>query len=255
MLSKHPVVSVIMPCHNSASFVGRAIDSVLKQTYEDWELIIIDDFSSDATVSILSEYQETYSHKIRIVLNNANLGADKTRNLGINKARGRYIAFIDSDDSWSEEKIAIQLQFMESNQSGFSFTGVVVDESGSKRILNIPRRVRRNDILKNNCITTSTVIYDTSKAGNVKIPEIRKGQDLAMWLLLMKTFNHADGLNVPLTVYFKRENSLSANKLNSAKWVWRLYRNVEKMSFIAALYYFMFYAVNGIRKHFFYRPR
>jgi len=233
------------------NFVGRAIDSVLKQTYEDWELIIIDDCSSDATVSILHKYQKSYPHKIRIVLNNANLGADKTRNLGIDKAQGRFIAFIDSDDYWLEKKIAIQIQFMESNQSSFSFTGVVVDESGSRRVRNIPRRVRRSDILKNNCITTSSVIYNARKAGKAKIPEIRKGQDLAMWLLLMKTFNHADGLDIPLVVYFKRENSLSANKLNSAKWVWRLYRNVEKMSLITSLYYFMFYAANGIRKHFF----
>lgn len=251
MPSSNSLVSIIMPCYNSEGFVERSIDSVLKQTYENWELIIIDDCSSDTTASILHKYQKHYSNKIRIVLNKTNIGAAKTRNLGIDKAQGHFIAFIDSDDYWFEKKIATQMQFMESNQSSFSFTGSFVEESGSRKLRNIPRRARRGDILKNNCITTSSVIYNARKAGKAKIPEIHKGQDLAMWLLLMKAFNHADGLDIPLVVYSKRKNSLSANKLSSAKWVWRLYRNVEKMSFTTTLYYFMFYVVNGIRKHFF----
>ena len=251
MLPEVPLVSIIMPCYNGMGFIGRAIDSVLEQTCENWELIIIDDGSTDGTIPILHNYQERYPGKIRIILNNFNLGADKARNRGIDEAKGRYIAFIDSDDYWLDKKIAKQMQFMEENESSFSFTGVVVDDFGHRTLHSIPRLARRGDILKNNCITTSSVIYDTQKVGKIKIPEIRKGQDLAMWLLLLKTCHYADGLDIPLVVYFKRANSLSANKLSSAKWVWRLYRDLEKMSFSASLYYFVFYAVNGVRKHFF----
>ena len=153
-------VSIVMPCYNSAAFVDRALDSVLNQTYRNWELIIIDDASKDDTTKIVRKYESKYPEKIRLILNETNLGADKTRNLGIKAAKGQYLAFLDSDDYWLENKLFRQVNFMSQTSSFFSCTEFFVDQRGNRTHKGIKPTLSRNDLLKNNRVCTSTVIFD-----------------------------------------------------------------------------------------------
>jgi glycosyltransferase involved in cell wall biosynthesis len=245
------LVSIILPTFNSEEYIEETILSVTNQNYTNWELIIVDDCSSDNTIELLTKIQGIYLDKIKLFKNSVNLGADKTRNTAIKQANGRYIAFIDADDAWSSDKLTKQLDFMSEINSGFCYTSSKISQKNKKSFVrNVPRFSRRKDILKNNCICTSTVIIDRSIIKKIYMPQIRKGQDLATWLLILRTLEVADGFNQPLTTYNKRYNSLSSNKLNSALWVWMLYRDIEKMNFLPALYYFCFYAINGVKKHF-----
>jgi teichuronic acid biosynthesis glycosyltransferase TuaG len=244
------VVSVILPCFNSAEFIDKTIFSVVSQDFLSWELIIIDDFSSDRSVEIVQRYVDSDS-RIKLINNTENLGAAVSRNKGLASAKGRFVAFIDSDDQWDESKLSYQITFMQANGIPFCYTNYsIAGVSNDTQLIAVPSSLNRHQILKNNGICTSTVILDTKVFGPVKMPLIRQGQDLALWLKLLRTCTRAQGYDKSLTTYIKRQKSLSSNKLTSAKWVWYLYRYVEKMSFFTASFYFCNYAINGVIKHY-----
>lgn len=241
------LVSVIMPSHNSAHFIEETIRSVIAQTYANWELIVVDDCSTDNTLEITRALAARDSRIQSIVLAE-NGGSAVARNTAIEAATGRYIAFLDSDDIWAPQKLERQIAFMQETGSPFTYASYErMTEAGEKiSFVHVPAKVRYSGLLKKNVIACLTAVYDTKQLGKVLMPLIRKGQDYGLWLMLLKRIDHARGLDEVLGRYRIREQSISSNKLESSTWVWRIYREVMQLSLPVALYYFSFYAATGI---------
>lgn len=242
------LVSIITPVHNSFSHIEDTIQSVLQQTFSDWELILIDDKSSDNGMDILAKYVRQDS-RIRLLKNSKNQGAAITRNKGIEASEGRYIAFLDSDDLWEPEKLETQLKFMTENDYAFSFTAY--RKFKNEKIIGIqevPEKVTHKELLKTCSIGCLTAMYDTEKLGKVYMPNISRRQDFALWLKLLKMVPYAYGLNIPLAKYRVRTDSISGNKFKAAKYQWRVYREFEHLNLIQASYYFIHYSFFGVLK-------
>lgn len=240
-------VSVVLPLFNSEAYIAETIASVLKQTYSDWELIIVDDVSDDGSVQIVERFAENDA-RIKLIRLSGNSGAATARNTAISEAKGRYIAFLDSDDLWSPNKLEVQLAFMQDNGYPFTFTAYQrIDETGkSLGIVGVPRKVSYKQMLKTSVIGCLTAMYDTTFFGKVYMPLIRKRQDYGLWLKLLKQVEFAYGIQQPLGLYRVRRDSISSNKLNTSTYNWRLYRDVEKLPFLSSCYYFSHYAVRGV---------
>ncbi|KRJ22110.1 glycosyl transferase [Acinetobacter baumannii] len=241
------LVSIITPSYNSAKYIGKTIDSVISQTYKKWELIIIDDCSTDSSVEIIKDY-ENKDNRIKLIQLKENSGAAVARNTGIQLARGRFIAFLDSDDSWLPEKLEKQLKFMLINNYYFTYTSYFKINENNEILgtMYIPSKVNYSQLLKTCVIGCLTVIYDAEKIGKQEFPPIRKRQDFALWLKILKKVDYAYGLQENLANYTIRSDSISANKLNAAKYNWFLYRNIEKLSLFVSFYYFLHYVIKGI---------
>lgn len=242
-----PLVSIITPLFNSEAYLTETIDSVREQTFTDWELILIDDCSLDCSREIAEGFA-AIDKRVRIICLSENSGAAVARNLGIKEAKGRYIAFLDSDDLWLPTKLERQLAFMEVYDVSFCFGAY--KKINNKHIeigsVGVPSKVSYRDILKVCSIGCLTAMYDTKSLGKIYMPNIRKRQDLGLWLRILKIIPFAYGINEPLAEYRVRSDSISANKSNAAKYTWKLYREVENLNFLSASYYFLFYAVNGV---------
>ena len=225
-----------MPAYNVTQFIAESITSVIKQTFLDWELIVIDDCSTDDTVKKVKEFQ--YDARIILLENQCNMGGAGSRNEGIKLAKGRYIAFLDSDDLWENDKLELQLTFMEQNNYGFTFTSysTMTEDGDKKGQIEIPQKVNFSKLLKHNYIGCLTAIYDTSIFGKIYMPLVRKRQDFALWLELLKSFDYAYGLNVNLGSYRIRTGSLSKSKSDAFKFYWIVLRDVGKCSIITASY-------------------
>ncbi|NNN45451.1 MULTISPECIES: glycosyltransferase family 2 protein [unclassified Vibrio] len=241
------MVSIITPSYNCANYIFETISSVLSQTYSEWEMIIVDDCSTDNSVSVIKSHIEKDS-RIKLIQLNENSGAAIARNTAIEAAQGRYIAFLDSDDLWEPEKLATQISFMQKNDIAFSFSAYhKVDEQGVNiGKVDVPEKVTYQKLLKCCVIGCLTAIYDTQKLGKVYMPLIRKRQDFGLWLRILKKCDSAYGLNIPLAKYRIRKDSISSNKLKAAQYNWKLYREVEKLSLFKSVYYFSHYAINGV---------
>ncbi len=241
------LVSIITPSYNSSSLIPETIESVLAQSEINWEMIIVDDCSTDSSVEIIQSFAE-YDSRIKLIQLTENSGAAVARNKGIKAAKGRYIAFLDSDDAWSPEKLEKQLAFMQANDYPFTFAAYdKVDEAGKVfDHIGVPHKVTYSDLLKSCSIGCLTAMYDTEFFGKVYMPLIRKRQDLGLWLKLLKKTKYAYGLNETLGFYKVRKDSISANKKSAALFTWRLYRDIEKISLPKASYYFSHYAVRGV---------
>lgn len=239
-------VSIITPLHNAETYIADTLSSVLAQTFADWELIIVDDCSEDTSIEIVSRYAEQ-DDRIKLIRLEQNSGAAVARNSGIEMASGRYIAFLDSDDLWLPEKLAQQIRFMQSHNVAFSYSQVErMNAAGeSLGVGRIPDKVCYHQLLKTNVIVCSSAMYDTEKLGKVFMPAIRKRQDFALWLQLLKKTPFAYGLQQPLVKYVVRPGSVSANKRSAAAYTWRVYRKVEKLSLLRSLFYFSHYASNA----------
>jgi teichuronic acid biosynthesis glycosyltransferase TuaG len=240
------LVSIIMPTYNSARFVRRAIESVMRQTCSCWELLVVDDCSSDDTVAII-EALAAHDNRIKPCHLDSHKGAAGARNEAIVKATGEYIAFLDSDDCWLPEKLEKQIAFMRKTGSCFSYTASqrICDDSdspgGRSYIVKVPQQVCYRDILKFNSITCSSVLIDARAVGRPRMPEIRMSEDFALWLQILKEFEYAHGLDEVCVLYMVRRGSVSFNKVIAAFYVWRVYREVEKLKLLTALYYFLQY--------------
>lgn len=241
------IVSIITPSHNSAPFISETIQSVLNQSFSDWELIIVDDCSTDNSVDVIQSFVERDS-RIKLIQLSENSGAAVARNRAIEAAQGRYIAFLDSDDLWLPDKLKKQLAFMQTNDYPFCYAAYDKrDEHGQVfGHIGVPDRVSYSDLLKMCSIGCLTAMYDTEYFGKVTMPLIRKRQDLGLWLKLLKKTEYAYGLNQTLAQYRVRTDSISANKANAAKFTWRLYREVEGLNLMKASYYFSHYALRGL---------
>jgi glycosyltransferase involved in cell wall biosynthesis len=242
------LVSIITPVHNAYSHIEETIQSILKQTFTDWELILIDDYSSDKGIHILNKYEEL-DPRIHLFENPKNLGAAISRNKGIEMAKGRLIAFLDSDDLWEPNKLEIQVKFMLENKHAFSFTGYQKfrnDTIVGQHI--VPAKVNHEELLKTCSIGCLTAMYDTDQLGKVYMPIISRRQDFALWLKILKMIPYAYGINQPLARYRLRGDSISGNKFLAAKYQWKVYREFEHLSLLKSGYYFAHYAFFGVLK-------
>ena len=240
-------VSVITPSHNSAQFISETIRSVLNQSFSDWELIVVDDCSTDNSVEVIQSFVDQDS-RIKLIQLSENSGAAVARNTAIEAAAGRFIAFLDSDDKWLPHKLETQIQFMQDNDVAFSYAAYEKINEQGKAVgkIGVPERVTYNDLLKVCSIGCLTAVYDTQKLGKIYMPLIRKRQDLGLWLRILKQIPYAYGVQEVLGQYQLRSDSISANKRSAAQFTWKLYREVEKLNIFKASYFFAHYAVNGV---------
>ena len=240
-------VSIITPSYNSSQYTGRTIDSIRSQTYQDWELIIIDDCSTDQSRDVI-QYYVNQDSRIKLICLEGNSGAAVARNVGIENAIGRFIAFLDSDDTWHPEKLEKQIAFMLQHNYALSYTQYHQVNENGETIGNLyfPEKTHYYALLKTCTIGCLTAMYDTAKIGKVYFPLIRKRQDFALWLKILKQVEYAYCVPEDLASYTVRSDSISANKWKAAQYNWRLYRDIEKLTFLSSFYYFSHYAIRGI---------
>lgn len=245
------IVSIITPTYNSGKFIGSTIDSIKSQTFRDWELLITDDCSTDETWALVRKAAELDS-RIKPIRLAKNSGAAVSRNNSIQRANGRYLAFIDSDDVWVADKLEKQLDFMESNQFFFSFTAYCTMNEDGKEFNKVidsdgPDKVEYTDMLcKKATMGCSTVMIDRGKIKEVRMPLLRTGQDYATWLAILKKGHLAYCLKEPLTKYRIVAGSISRNKFKKAMRQWEIYRKVEGIDLFSTLYYFVNYAARAV---------
>lgn len=247
-MKNNKLVSVITPVYNAEEFLRETMDSVLNQTYKNIEYLLIDDCSTDSSPSIIKEYQEKDS-RVKYIKLAQNSGAAVARNTGIENAAGRYIAFMDSDDVWYLDKIEKQLEFM-SEDIAFTYTKYerISEEGKQLGAPSFPKKLNYSGLLKNTAIACSTVVIDRNIIGDFRMPLVRKGQDTATWLKILKDHDYAYLLDEVLSQYRSREGSLSDNKISALKRTWNTYRNIEKLPLHKALYYFVFYVMNALKR-------
>lgn len=244
-----PLVSIIMPSYNAARYIEESIRSIRAQSTSKWELIIVDDCSTDGTRDIVSNFQRLDT-RIRLFCHSVNRGPADARNLGLDKARGDYVAFIDSDDVWSRDKIMKQVDLMERCGADISYTGYRRrdDDKLSDREVLVPERVTYNSMLRRNQIACSSAMIRRSTCGQVRMPRVRRRQDHGYWLALLRDGTRvAVAVREPLVRYRVHRESLSSNKLTAAMYTWRLLRNVEKFGFARSLWLFGGYAFEAIK--------
>jgi len=245
------MISIITPSYNSKPFIKMCIDSVLAQTYKNWEMIIVDDVSQDNSNEIIKEYIKNDS-RIQLIKLDVNSGAAIARNRAIKEAKGRYIAFLDSDDYWHEEKLAKQLEFMHAKQIALSFTSYYRVDEDTGEVIDQQKSVEKVEykmLLRQNIMGCLTVMYDTQVLGKVYMPEILRRQDYALWLKILKQIPFACGVPDVLAYYRVRNSSISSNKIIASKYHWKVLREIEKLSLAKAIYYFGWYTYKSILKY------
>jgi len=245
-----PYVSVVMPAYNSEKTIKRSVDSVLAQTFKDFELIIVDDGSEDATTRVVHDLMNI-DGRIILVENESNLGVAQARNIGCKEARGEYIAFLDSDDIWREDKLEKQLSFTVSSNSDLCYTSYTFLKNGvfSDKEYIVPEAVSYSWLLKENVIGCSTVLIRAKifKEKGYCFDNTYAHEDYALWLKLAKAGFKFGGLQEVLTGY--STGGRSSNKLKAARDRWIIYRKSENLSFVKAFYYLACYALNASRKY------
>jgi len=250
---KKNLVSIIVPVYNAEKFIIDTLESVRKQTYTNWEIILVDDISTDKSCQLIKEYQKKYSdHSISLIKLKEKSLAAGARNEGIKKASGRYLCFLDADDIWDKEKLEKQVAFMESHNCAFSFTGYEFADSTGKPLGNkvsVPSVMTYKDALKNTTIWTTTVMFDMTRISKdlIFMPNV-KSEDTATWWKILKSGYKAYGLNEVLAYYRRSEGTLSSDKKEAIKRIWNLYRNVEKLNLFTSIYNFCFYAINAVKR-------
>ena len=243
-------VSIIVPMYNAEKFIGKTIESVLAQTYQNWEMLIMNDVSTDNSLAIVSLYAKK-DERIKIVNTEKNVGVVKGRNFLIDLASGKYIAFLDADDYWHNEKLEKQIKFMKEKNASISCTEYTRVKENEEKINDviIKEEISYNDMLKNNYLGCLTVMYDAEKIGKRYFKELEKNEDYVLWLEIVKDVNTIYGLKENLAYYRVLDNSRSSNKVKTAKVRWEIYRKIEKLSLLKSLYYFLHYAIRAVLKN------
>lgn len=244
------LVSIITPVYNAERFIEETIQSIINQQYEMFELLLVDDHSTDKSMEIMSKFANEDS-RIKILQTPHNSGAAVARNIGLENARGQYIAFVDSDDKWKENKLAAQIGAMKQKDYGFTYTNFeMVSEKNEviKDKVSLPEKLNYSALLKNTAIACSTVIIDKAVFGDFRMPEVRKGQDTATWLMLLRGGETAYLVDKVLGSYRIVKGSISSNKIQALKRTWNTYRNLEKLPLPKAIYYFISYSWNAFKR-------
>lgn len=242
MADDYGLVSIITPSYNAAEFIAETIDSILAQTYTNWELLVTDDCSTDNSRAIVQEYAERDA-RIRLFCLERNSGAAVARNRSIEEARGRYIAFCDSDDRWYPEKLERQLRFMREKDCALSYTSYMVcdERNHITGIVVCTHRVSFASLKRDDGIGCLTAVYDTEKVGGrIFLPDLRKRQDWGLWLRVMARCRVAYGMKEPLAYYRIRSGSISRNKMSLVRFNISVYEKVLGYSRVRAFLMFAF---------------
>lgn len=246
------LVSIITPSFNSEKFISDTIQSVKNQTYQNWEMIIVDDCSTDKTVSIIEEF--LHDNRIQLHRLDKNSGTGVARNTAISIAKGRYIAFLDSDDLWKPDKLQKQVEFMVSKNQPFTFSYYeCIDEEGKalEKIIQAPKILTYQQLFWSNWVGNLTGIYDVNFFGKIAISSARKRQDWRMWLTILKKIKTAEPIPESLAIYRIRENSISASKTELLRHNYKVYRDFHhKNAIIAAVC-----MIGFLFTHFFIKPK
>jgi glycosyltransferase involved in cell wall biosynthesis len=232
------LVSIITPSYNSEKFIGKTIESVLAQTYQNWEMVIVDDKSTDNSLDIIKNYSEK-DHRIRLIKLNKNAGVANARNKAILECKGDYIAFLDSDDLWSPNKLELQIPLFLHVNVGIVFSNYEkINEKGESngRFIIAPNQVSYSNLLKGNVIACLTAIYDCKKIGKVYFNK-QGHEDFAFWLSILKKGYFAKNSNDILAKYRVRKNSVSSDKFKVVSWYYKIYRRNESLSISLTVYY------------------
>ncbi|MCP9199317.1 glycosyltransferase [Gramella sp. GC03-9] len=227
-MQDYGLVSVVMPAYDSEAFISEAIQSVISQTYPNWELIVVDDGSSDATPKIIQEFIAA-DDRIKLVRNDRNQGTHIARNKAIEAAGGNFIAFLDADDRWKAEKLQKQLELMiEKNLAACFSSYDLIDEMGNSlgKKVEALEELSYEKLLKANYVGNLTGIYSLDKLGKIYCPDIKKRQDWALWLEVVRKSGPIDGIQESLAVYRIRKGSISGNKLEMLKYNFQVYQKV-----------------------------
>ena len=245
------LVSIVMPAYNAAQTIEASIESVLAQDYSEWELIIVNDCSSDATKEIVARLASTDS-RVKLITLEKNGGISKARNTAIQHSIGRHLAFLDSDDLWKPQKLSKQLKFMTTEGYPFTFTSYeLMDAHG--RLLNKTIRAKRvvnyRKLLTNNCIGCLTVMIDRQNIPVITMPKL-KHEDYATWLNILRKGTRAFGLDETLSIYRVSEGSTSANKLKVVPWIWNIYRKSQGFGLFKSLFLLLVNICKLIFKYF-----
>ena len=244
------LVSIITPTYNCGKFIGETIESVQQQTYTDWEMIIVDDCSTDDTKNVVAKYQEQ-DERIKYHCLTENIGAAVARTKAMELATGQYMAFLDSDDLWMPDKLEKQLEFMQKNNYAFTSTSyqhMTEDGKMMPKVLNAISKTDYNRLLLDCPVGNSTVMYDVSKMGKFQVPDIRKRNDDALWLAMLKKEKYIYGMPEIMMKYRLRKNSISRNKLSLVKYTWKLYREIEHLSIFKSVWHIVWWGVIKLLK-------
>ena len=245
------IVSIITPCYNAERFISQTVDSVLAQTWRDWEMLIVDDCSTDRSAQIIEKYSMTDS-RIKYLKTETRSGSPTLpRNIGVTNAKGRYIAFLDSDDLWLPNKLEEQMNAFKACKDAsvvFSYYEKISEDGNrSNRIVQSPASVTYNDLLYGNVIGCLTGMYDTYKVGKVYMKDLGH-EDYVMWLEVLRNGGLAINTNSVQALYRVRGNSVSSNKLKALNWQWNIYTKVEGISVLKSVWYFLNYACRAFVK-------
>ncbi len=244
------LISIVVPVYNAEKYVEEAIRCVLGQTAQNWELILVDDGSTDGSLEILKKYE---GGKIRVFQMGKNQGQAAARNFGRGQARGRYLAYQDADDLWSSEKLERQFRFLKEKGCAFAFTGYeFAGEDGARngKVVHVPAKIGYKQALKNTTISTITVMFDREKIPErlLAMPSGVRGEDSATWWQILRAGYTAYGLDEPLSVYRRHAQSHSGNKWKVVWGTYRMYRECERLSVAASWYYFVCYLFHAVRR-------
>ncbi len=239
------LVSVIMPTYNCGVFIARSIESVLSQTYKNWELIIVDDCSADNTREVVEAYMAN-DPRIKYHILQENSGAAVARTTAMKLAEGSYMAFLDSDDIWMPDKLEKQIAWMQENCYAFSCTAYEQIDENDGLLGKVIKTVKKTDysrLLLDCPVGNSTVVYDVEKMGKFEVPNIRKRNDDALWLQMLKKEKYIWGMPDTLMKYRIRKNSISSNKLKVIKYHWILYREIEHLNVFRSAFHVFWWCV------------
>lgn len=244
------MISIVVPVYNAESYIKKTIEMVRIQTYTDWELILVDDASTDKSVKVIEEELALQpDERIRLVKKEKNAGAANARNAGVDLAAGRYLAYLDADDVWMADKLEKELQFMQDREVGFVFTGYEFGDeeaNGTGKIVHVPEQLTYRQALSRTVIFTTTVLFDTEVIPKelIRMPDV-KSEDTATWWQILRSGYTAYGMDEVTAIYRRPASSLSSNKFEAMKRIWNLYRRVEKLGFFVSCYYFCFWAIRA----------
>lgn len=245
------MVSIIMASFNREKYISESINSVIAQTYSDWELIISDDGSQDCTCSIVEKYSDIDS-RVKLLVSPVNLGAAHARNMALHEAKGKYIAYLDSDDLWMKDKLKKQLDFMEHKNCGMCYTSydIVGPQGEYRKTIHVPEKMDYNKFLCAPLTCSHTVMFDTEivKKDLLIMPDVVP-EDAATWLNVLKHNIVGLGINESLAKYRRHSETVSHNKLSAIKNTWNLYRKVEHLPLLFSARCFTSYCFNAMRKY------
>lgn len=250
------LISIVVPVYNAAAYLAETITMVIRQTYPEWELLLVDDCSTDESAEVIHRTVAEYTasdpqigDRIRLIRKEKNEGAALARNTGIREAKGRYLAFLDADDVWLPDKLLKELTFMKEKDAAFVFCSYEFgdeDAVPTGKVVHAPEMLTYRKALSRTVIFTTTVLFDLEKTGRepVMMPDV-KSEDTATWWKVLKAGFPAYGLDEVLAIYRRPKKSLSSNKLEAVRRIWSLYRRQENLSLPDSIVQLFFWAVRA----------